>query len=356
MQRNKIDFWRVYFSFLVISVHSSALLTKNETFSVFQGGYIAVEFFFIVSGFFMMQSASKAPKCSIENVGTETIAFLWKKVKQLFPYFITGFIISFAIFHIVWKTTWYSLIKDLAYSVYEILFLGMLNVHSLFNSVAWYISATLFAYLIVYPMARLLPDLYGKVISFVLFSFYLCWVTEKTGCITPGNTVHYGIMLGGTIRAIAMMSLGAFLFSVSVPLTNVRFTSMAKKCFKVVEIAGYLAVGILSYFRWKSTLDYVLLVILAASILITLRNLGCKTIAFTDKQLKFMRNFSYVIFVTHGMISRVIKYLLLPNASYAERLLPYYTLCVVVALICMMIVPRIGTFILSKKKYLVEEN
>ncbi len=355
MQRNKIDFWRVYFAFLVVSVHSSSLLAENETFSMFQGGYIAVEFFFILSGFFMMQSVSRAPKCSVESVGTETISFLWRKIKQLFPYFITGFIISFAISHIVWKTTWYSLIKDLAYSVYEILFLGMLNVHSLFNSVAWYISAMLFAYLILYPIARLIPDFYGKVISFVLFSFYLCWVTKRTGFISLGNMTHYGAMLGGTIRAIAMMSLGAFLFAVSVPLTKIRFTSLSKKCFKVVEIAGYLTVGIAAYFRWNSTLDYVLLVILATSMLITLRNLSCKTILFNNKQLKFMSNFSYVLFVTHGRISRLVKYLL-PDCSYVERLLPYYILCVLVALVCMMIVPGIGRFISSKKKYLVEEN
>ena len=59
-----------------------------------KGGYIAVEFFFIVSGFYM---AKKAFKKQTKNIGKETIEYIWNFLKKLIPYILISFIIIFTI-------------------------------------------------------------------------------------------------------------------------------------------------------------------------------------------------------------------------------------------------------------------
>ena len=78
-RNSTIDLLRIIFALLVVTVHCRGLLANHSW--MFDGGWIGVEFFFIISGYLMVASAVKAKTCSLNQneifeVGTETIQFL----------------------------------------------------------------------------------------------------------------------------------------------------------------------------------------------------------------------------------------------------------------------------------------
>ena len=68
-----IDFWKFAFSIMIVLFHSY-YFANNEDGAIFREGRIAVEFFFIVSGFFMAKSAVSKPKLQSNS--------LWQKLEK----------------------------------------------------------------------------------------------------------------------------------------------------------------------------------------------------------------------------------------------------------------------------------
>ena len=81
-RNGKIEILRFVFCVLVLLFHAEGLVPGGVKlpgfFSFFENGAIGVEFFFIVSGFFMAKSALKSP--ADEKLGSETISFMSKKI------------------------------------------------------------------------------------------------------------------------------------------------------------------------------------------------------------------------------------------------------------------------------------
>lgn len=58
--------------------------------------YIFVEFFFVLSGFFLAYNAIKDKKSK-----RDTLDYILIEIKKLFPIYLMGFIFSFVTFHVV---------------------------------------------------------------------------------------------------------------------------------------------------------------------------------------------------------------------------------------------------------------
>ncbi len=93
MRSNNIDFLRFALATLVIFSHSFALPTGNdatEPLFRFSGGqrtfgWIAVDFFFVLSGFLITQSWLRS---------SGLLSFLWKRVLRVYPAFIVATIVG----------------------------------------------------------------------------------------------------------------------------------------------------------------------------------------------------------------------------------------------------------------------
>ena len=72
-----IEFWRILFTYLVILLHFRG--------SIFRCCYLGVEFFFVLSGFFLMRHCMNDSEKSATRATTKYIAL---RFKQLYPAFI----------------------------------------------------------------------------------------------------------------------------------------------------------------------------------------------------------------------------------------------------------------------------
>lgn len=113
-----IELCRFIFAMCIVCHH--ALFLSNPEHIPLSGGYIAVEFFFILTGFFMCKDALKKPA---EHGGmTESL----KRLKTIYPYFFVSWGTSFIISHIYNKCYGIgAILRDFLRGIPQLLFLSM---------------------------------------------------------------------------------------------------------------------------------------------------------------------------------------------------------------------------------------
>lgn len=143
-----IDFLRLLFMLVIVFHHAIPLYPKVRYFVT---GYLGVEFFFILSGFFLASSAQKAAK---ENIGLSTWSFLKRKLTGFyagfFICFVTGFIIreifqqGYISAHFINRVIYFlgelGLLQMWGYPVYCV------------TGVGWFLSALIWVSLLLYPL------------------------------------------------------------------------------------------------------------------------------------------------------------------------------------------------------------
>ena len=93
-RNGKIEFLRFLFAVIIVLHHSRYLVSDEKC--IFLGGSLAVEFFFIVSGYLMMATIEKKrlTNSSVLMLGNETLQFILKKVKSVYPDVLIAWIIA----------------------------------------------------------------------------------------------------------------------------------------------------------------------------------------------------------------------------------------------------------------------
>ena len=148
-RNGKIDFLKFLFAIIVL-IHHTRYVVGDEN-SLFLGGSLAVEFYFLVSGYLMMAGIQKMKERPV-SLGAETGAFLLKKYKSFCPEIIISYIFAFAVTYIGGKTGFFKL---LATSFSDVLLLGMTGLRiKPVNGAIWYLSSMLLAMAILYPLVR----------------------------------------------------------------------------------------------------------------------------------------------------------------------------------------------------------
>lgn len=78
----EINLFRLLFSLVVLMVHTHGLSPDNPADYPFMGGYLAVEFFFILSGYFVVESILKRAPDSSKKIAQ----MVWRKYLRIIPY------------------------------------------------------------------------------------------------------------------------------------------------------------------------------------------------------------------------------------------------------------------------------
>ena len=139
VRNGAVDFMKFVFSVIIVLFHTYRILPR---------GYLGVEFFFVVSGYFMSAHYyNNKEKYSIDNLGKSTLLFVKNKISKILPNYYIAWIIAFIVTHVYKKSFGIRvLLYDFFRAIPELLLLGMTGfwdyTHS-YNVVVWYISAML---------------------------------------------------------------------------------------------------------------------------------------------------------------------------------------------------------------------
>lgn len=157
-RNNLVEFQRFLYSILVVGYHVQSAFLSNNDSSFFQNGANAVEFFFLVSGYFMARSIEKINANVNSNIFKETFNFIKNKIKTILPVHIISNVILIISVLIIRMPSWQ---KTLINGIPSLFLIQMVVVWDdsytlALNIPEWYISTMLVCMVIMVPISLLL--------------------------------------------------------------------------------------------------------------------------------------------------------------------------------------------------------
>ena len=139
------DLLKFVFAIIIVLYHSKNLVEVEGT-SIFTLGVISVDFFFLVSGYFLAVGIDKKPYAEGVTLGQDTRNFMLHKICGFLPNYYIAWVIAFLVRHLYRAPYSGSVAVDLLEGIRELNFLEMTGIGEggyIVNNVTWYLSAML---------------------------------------------------------------------------------------------------------------------------------------------------------------------------------------------------------------------
>ncbi len=272
----------------------------------FQGGYIFVEFFFMVSGYYLIKGLEEG---KVKNI-TE---YMKKRCMQFFPY--TTIVIVITYIWIAYMTvSWKGRVKLLMRLPLEISLLS--NMHFTYTAVGWlwYIAAMLFVTPFICYLYLRHKELFKRLVWAVPIVWYgHCF--SKLGYLSVERTVGNDLM-----RASSELLLGGGIFYLARSISKRKIPEMAACLFRIAGWGLFIVAIILSYRLHQSEYDLYCIVCFFIALVLIESGIAAD---IKWKGLNFLSNLSMGLYFFHGFPAKVItKYPL--NASVLERYVLFF--------------------------------
>lgn len=290
-----IEFYRFLFSMWVVWYHGF-FVVKNQYFN---HGYIAVEFFFILSGFYILKAIDKYKD---KSFFTGLWQLLWSRIKSLGLPFLVGLVF----------VVWFMFLEG------QISLLGYL----------WYIPFMLLSFALIFVLKRLIKNTNWFIltlISIVVISYLLLYIPILEGW--------------GLFRGLGGVSLGVLISYIPKVNLKTKFVN-----FNWI-ITGLLFVIILylSYLPKENLISEYFLVLLLIPMLIYFTN----TLNVNCIFLNFLGSLSFGLYA-YQCVLRVLEFYI-PLAQYL-----LFLILVALVLIDKLIIKIYTKF--KNKKVFVQKN
>lgn len=309
-RNGNIEILRFIFSVLIVLYHLSKIgLCTIGGHTFFRSGYLAVEFFFIVSGIFLGKKLSKDrdihEKQTLYTSLAESRKYVFSRIKSIYCYFLASIIIC-EIVKILMNSE--SIIEIGLKLPNELLFLGALGFKAdmVFIVVVWFLSALFCALYLLYPIVYKKYNVFVK--YYAPFIAILCYGILIMNTKSVDATLSFmGIISVSIVRAIAGISLGTVVNEVSVKLSEIKLSKTGTAFVTLLEICAYFVVfGCITIFD-KGLSDCLFILTLAPALAITLSKKSLLNGKFDNKFSMFLGKSSMLIYMNHYLWVTLLK-------------------------------------------------
>ncbi len=333
-----IELCRFLFCAMIL-IHHTAI--DPEIGTILPGGFIAVEFFFFLSGAMAMRHLA-GEKREIPQKMHYAMSYTLHKIKRIFPYAACGTLIAY-----VWRIvtvrdytaqTW----QELAVLPFELSFLPMAGLvptrlDRYMNAPLWYVSAMFITLpLIVYLCLRAEDAFRHYIVWFVPFLIHGWMILHMGASWGWGEVTPVGF--SGLLVAFSNMTMGFGVYLAAERLAGKKFGVMARVLLTVCEVG---AVALCFVFAASSPETYsfeAVILFLAASLTITLSG-ASYTVKIHGRVWDWLGKLTLPIYCVHWWVGQIVQVYL---GEYAYPLRILFTL--------------IGALILSLPMLFIVEN
>ena len=315
----EIDLYRFLFSMIILLHHSYQLQSASGNHILFQSGALCVDFFFILSGYFLAKSAQSIDN-SDDNYASNTWAYIFRSSYRLFPFLFFS-IFSCLLVRVLFEAqTLKEVFKLISACLPELLFLRMTGLQTIFiNPIAWYISAMMLGKFILYPLLRWKGSLFAGLIAPIISVFIAGNFSHDYGLI--GLTYQWKADIGyvGIFRAFMGLLLGCFSFVCVKKLSEVSLTQIAQIILTCIQLFSTLFILLYMHFCAQSNIDFFILALFFLIITISLsekslisKNLRC------NKTFNILGKLSLPIYLNQGAVLLLAKHILFAQSFLIE--------------------------------------
>ncbi len=210
MKKNcAFELYRFLFSAVILAFHGryNWNITSDKSFGA---GFLAVEFFFLLSGFLMMQHQEKN-RDTQSSAEDQAVRYLVRRFRRLFPLYAVSLVGAMLL-------RWYVHGKPITvtYLFREMPEFFMLQVFwapMKINGALWFISAMLWASFLVYYLVLKNKAFFTRIFFPLGLLLFCSWASVKAGHIDIVNNVYY-FWLGGFLRAFFEIGFGCSLYQI----------------------------------------------------------------------------------------------------------------------------------------------
>lgn len=300
-----ISLWKFIFSLVIMIYHTNTFFPDNKI-PIFKGGYIGVEFFFLVSGFFLAKK-SLSGEYNKKEIGIETFKYIWNKIKSFFPYILVS-VIGATIILLIFDENFK--IHDLVNDIWNILLLKQFGFRAPYTiNTLWYLSVMLISILILYPLVKKYKENFIILISPLIVIFSLGYLNHIQLSISHYYSVWKGFFYTGTLRGFAEMNLGMILYLTHLNLKDIQYTKFGKTILTIVS--HFMLIVILCTITFVNTpkrYDYVMLLMIAVAILIMSSEKTYEYKTLSNKYVFYLERLSLPIFINHPFIITIERW------------------------------------------------
>ena len=341
-KNGKIEFLRFFFCLMILFFHAGKAVfgTPDMTkvsISFFWHGAIAVEFFFLVSGYLMAKNAYKKQKdLSKTSITKESIKFIYNKYKSIFFYHILAFIFAFIVYSFIYAESIFDPIRYLVESIPSILLIQMSGVPGLWiNHIEWYISAMMISMMFLYPIILKYYNKFIKIIAPVISVVLLAGMFYATGKLTGVKTMIF-FVYKSLFRAIADIAIGAIIFEIVRILNKRKFTKKQKILLTIIEFLSYLGIVLFIIFTLPYEFEFIALALCAVGVTLSFSDITYGQDEFNKEFIYKLGSYSLPIYLCQlPIINLVSKYIV--NHSSVVKISAIVFGTFILAFICVQI-------------------
>lgn len=324
-----VEFVRFLFAIILLILHYRDDAVFGNRPVAFWGGYLAVDFFFVLAGFLMMHHFTSIEQRKVEDKWLQYRLYVFGRIKALYPIYIIGLTGVVILRFVLQKWTLKMVFID---GFYEFFMLQESGIGQLYlDEQLWFVSALFLAqcvvaYFLIFhrPLfLNFMAPILAVSIPAIMYRRFNGWVTHSAW---------------GTLRAIGMLATGCLVFMLYL-YVKVRI----KDHLGAMTLAECSVLIIVLYIMWGTRNDYrdfVVIPFWAILVLLLFLKQGCLSKILDNKLSCYLGGLSYAIYVCQhiSIIIFAVKPLSLPESfsplqAWSIRTAAFIGLTIVIAVV-----------------------
>ena len=324
MQReSSIDLIKFFLSIVIVFYHFGLVV---------QGGYLAVEGFFMISGYLMMRSMYRADR--EETLRSDaTVRFVWHKYSAIFLPLLFSAIFGFLIYEcLIFARAPRQILKNIPLLLFEIFPLQVAGFGGYCaTGVSWYLSALFLCSALLHPFAKRDPERFSlTACPLIALLGYGLLCVQFSHLDAPCEWM-LGLVCSGLVRGLAGICAGCLLYTFVARSKNRPAPSItARALFTCLEVLGWGFVLVCMIYKpyLRTSMDFVAVAALFGVLYIALSQRSLFSLVIHHKWTGVLTQISMYAFLNHYAWNQyVIRRF---SEKTLVQILPWYLLGVAV--------------------------
>ena len=330
MKKNQLEFYRVIFTLGICIYHARGFLGL----SFMQNGYLLVEFFFILSGYFLFTSFKREDHHS-------SLKYIKKRLLRLYPEYLVAALLAIVAMGIVNHDF------NLSKAFNELLLVQNTGLFHLggYNYPCWYISTMLLAGVIIYGLMSFNEQAFLKIGTPIIVFCGYCFILSQGNGLE--NWSYVGPIAIAALRAFCGMTVGVGIGALERNKYSPKIKAVPASIIEIFCIA-LISLGLFTDY----SSEMLTIVAFGGLVYISASGNGIISRIVNRKWISTVGDYSYSVYLNHGIVLSGLLYIdrhIVAIPSVYLKLALYFVILIVYSVLSHVVITKIVNKIRKEK-------